>query len=523
MTPQDLIDIVRRRFWLLVIPIVLITSSATVIALILPATYRSSATILIEDQEIPPEFVMATVTTYAEKRIESIRQRIMSTTRLLEIINHFDLYKKEREQRSTEEVAASMRHNIKLTPISANVKDPRGFGKSGSTTIAFKLSFQGRNPYTVQRVATKLTSLFLEENLKVRERQTMETTKFLEDEMNKVGEYLFSIEKEIATFKQQHINELPELYQTNLQMLSSLEREVGRLVEQRNGLKDREAYLQSQLATLPPHLEKEKQTERLDLLKEKLVSLEARFTRQHPDVVKTRAEIATLEKDLKTTTANGQHRIDTPDNPAYIAIQAQLESLKLEYGSLDRQIEDLRQQKDEYQQRIETTPKIEQRYNTLLIERKNTQLKYNDLMRKVMEARVAHGLEKEQKGERFTLIDPARLPEKPFKPNRVAIILMGIVLGVGTGVGLAALLEYTDQSVRKVEALTMAFKLPVLAGIPLIITDRDKRIRRNLRIACVFGTVFVAVAGIIVFHYTIMDLDILWAKINRFVDRKLMF
>ena len=471
ITLQDVIDIIRRRFWFLVMPALLIGSSAAVIALILPATYRSSATILIEDQEIPPEFVMATVTTYAEKRIESIRQRIMSTTRLLEIINYFGLYKKEREQLSAEQIAANMRHNIKLTPISANAKDPRGFGKGRSTTIAFKLSFQGRNPTTDQRVANKLTSLFLEENLKVRERQTMETTKFLEDEMNKVGEYLFSIEKEIAVFKQKHINELPDLYQTNLQMLSSLEREVGRLEEQRNGLKDRQAYLESRLATLSPYLEEEKRSERLDTLRETLASLEARFTRQHPDVVKTRAEIETLERDLKKSETRDPHAVDEPDNPAYLAIQTQLESLKLEYGSLDRQIEELRQQKADYQRRIETTPKIEQRYNTMLIERKNTQQKYDDLMRKVMEARIAHGLEKEQKGERFTLIDPARLPRKPFKPNRVAIMLIGIVLGLGAGIGLTVLLEYSDQSVRKVESLTMAFKLPVLAGIPLITTN----------------------------------------------------
>jgi len=185
-----------------------------------------------------------------------------------------------------------MRQNLKLSPISANVKDPRGFGKSGSTTIAFTLSFQGRDPMTVHKVATQLTSLFLEENLKVRERQTMETTKFLEDEMNKVGEDLFVVEKEIAAFKQKHINELPELYQTNLQMLNSLEREISRLEEQRSSIKDREALLRSQLATLSPHLEKEKQNERLDLLEENIVSLQAMFTSQHPDVVKTKAEIA---------------------------------------------------------------------------------------------------------------------------------------------------------------------------------------------------------------------------------------
>jgi len=507
----------------MMIPAVVISASAAILAMTWPASYRSSATILIEDQEIPPEFVMATVTTYAEKRIESIRQRIMSTTRLLEIINRFNLYRKERERQSTEEVIAKMRENLKLTPISANVKDPRGYGKTGSTTIAFTLSFQGRNPITVQKVANQLTSLFLEENLKVRERQTMETTRFLEDEMNKVGEELFAIEQKIAAFKQEHINELPELYQTNLQMLNSLEREISRLEEQRSSVRDREALLQSQLAALSPYLENEKQNERLDMLQETLVSLQASFTSQHPDVVKTKTEIERLQKELEATSSQDQPKIKEPDNPAYISVNTQVEALKIEYTTVERQIAELYEQKKDYQMRLATTPKIEQKYNSLLIERNNTKQKYDDLMRKFMEARVAHGLEKEQKGERLTLIDPARVPEKPFKPNRIGILLMGIVFGVGLGIGFAALLEYTDNSVRKVEALTRATKLPVLAGIPEIMTDKQKKRVRIRRIAMAVGAVCLITGGIIIFHLKIMDLDILWAKINRYVDRKMIF
>jgi len=351
----------------------------------------------------------------------------------------------------------------------------------------------------------------------------METTRFLEDEMNKVGEELFKVEKTIAAFKQKHINELPELYQANLQMLSSLEREIARMAEQRSGLKDREAYLQSQLTNLSPYLEKEKQAERLEILKESLASLESRFTGQHPDVVKTKAEIETLEREVTDSLANDAQRQDRPDKPAYLSISTQIKGIKIEYDTIKRQIEELREQRDEYQRRIETTPKIEQTYNAMVTERTNTQLKYNDLMRKFMEARVAHGLEKEQKGERFTLIDPARVPEKPVKPNRMAILLIGLVLGLGTGTSLAALLEYSDHSVRTVESLTMATKLPVLAGIPAIMTERDQKRTHNRRIAFAVVTVFAFVAGIVVFHYMIMDLDILWARINRYVGKKMMF
>lgn len=144
-------------------------------------------------------------------------------------------------------------------------------------------------------------------------------------------------------------------------------------------------------------------------------------------------------------------------------------------------------------------------------------------MKKFMEARVAHGLEKEQKGERLTLIDPARIPERPFKPNRMGILLIGIIFGTGLGVGLTAVLEYTDNSVRKVEVLTMVTKLPVLAGIPEIMTDHQKKRVRYRRFALAMGAVCLIAGGIIVFHFKVLDLDILWARINRYVNRNMMF
>jgi hypothetical protein len=136
-------------------------------------------------------------------------------------------------------------------------------------------------------------------------------------------------------------------------------------------------------------------------------------------------------------------------------------------------------------------------------------------MRKHMEARVAHGLEKEQKGERFTLIEPPRLPEKPYKPNRLAIMLIGIVLGMGAGIGLAALREFSDDAVRSAESLTMMTEFPVLAGIPEIMTAKDIAGRRTKRLALAVCALAAVVLGLAVFHFFVMDLDIFWAKLMR--------
>jgi len=168
--------------------------------------------------------------------------------------------------------------------------------------------------------------------------------------------------------------------------------------------------------------------------------------------------------------------------------------------------------------RIEASPKVDQIYKGLVSERNNTQAKYDDLIRKTMEAKVAQGLEKGQMGERFNLIDPARLPEKPVKPNIPAVLLIGFVLGIGAGVGMAALNEFSDRSVRSVSMLTKNFGLPVLGGVPEIVTWGDKKRQRIHRILIICGVLAAIAAAVAVFHFFVMDLDVLWAKIARRLD-----
>jgi uncharacterized protein involved in exopolysaccharide biosynthesis len=232
-------------------------------------------------------------------------------------------------------------------------------------------------------------------------------------------------------------------------------------------------------------------------------------------VVKARAEIAELENQLAEAERKPAKNKSRPDNPAYITLSAQLASTRSEIGSVSAQLTELNLDAAEYRNRIAATPKVEEAYNVLLNARNNTQVKYDDLVGKLMEARVAHGLEKEQKGERFTLIEPPRLPEKPFKPNRLAIMLIGMVLGVGAGVGLAALREFSDDAVRDGDSLTMATRFPVLAGIPRIMTESDLAAQRWKRLAIAGGVVGVVVLGLVVFHFFVMDLDIFWAKLMR--------
>jgi polysaccharide chain length determinant protein (PEP-CTERM system associated) len=513
MTPADFYAILKRRKWSLILPAIVVLLIAAAVALLLPAVYRSSATILIEEQEIPQEFVMTTVTSFAEQRIQQINQRIMSTSRLVGIIQGLNLYPGLKGKRTTEELVEKMREDTALDPISAEVIDRRT-GRPATATIAFELSYQGKNPKKVQQVANTLTSLLLEENLKERVKQVAETSEFLESEMERVKAELAGLEKRIADFKEKHISELPEMMAVNQQSLNNIERAIESANERRRSLGEREGFLQAQLASVNPHLEEQEGINAMTRLKQlrlELVNYEERFTDKHPDIIRTRAEIKRLEEEI----AAGGSLQALPNNPAYITLSAQLASTQAEMASIERQIADMKQQQQQFRERVGATPRVEEEYNSLMIAKTNTQAKYNDLMQKVMEAKVAHGLEKEQKGERFVLIDPPLLPQKPFKPNRLAIVLIGFVLGVGAGVGFAALREFSDDTVRSVDQLEAAVGLPVLTGVPVILTGKDISSRRWKRVGLAAAVVAVAVVAVALFHYQVMDLDVFWAKLMR--------
>ena len=514
----DYAAIIKRRKWSIMGPFAAIFIIVLLIALLLPPIYMSSSTILIEQQDIPADFVKATVSTYAEQQLQIINQRIMSSMRLIDIINRFGLYQDLRNKETTDEIVSKMRGDIKLQPISVDVIDPKT-GKSATATIAFTLSYQGKNdPQKVFQVANVLASLFLEENVVTRERQAGEVSRFLDDELSKVKADLAQLDSKIAKFKEAHVNSLPELVQVNMQSVHDTERTIDQLAERMTQLKEREGSLNSQLANTPAEFkEKESEKQRLSDLKIQLTTLRQQFSEEHPDVKKCKSEIAEIEKQLAQKGHGAGTAESKPDNPAYITLDSELSSVHTEIKSTQAQINDLKQRLGEYQRNIYASPAVENKYKDLMMVRTNTQAKYDDLMRKLMEARVSQGLEKEQKGERFTIIDPARMPEKPYKPNRLAILLIGLILSIGAGIGNGTVKEYTDRAVRDDNILSLDTSFPVLAKIPYITLDEDLRRRKKTSLMVIAGVGALFVIGITAFHFIVMDLYIFWIKLLRYL------
>jgi succinoglycan biosynthesis transport protein ExoP len=510
-TIQDFKEILKRRRWSFILPALIAFVIAAVVAFVLPPIYRSTAIILIEEQEIPREYAMSMVTSYAEQRIQSINQRIMSSAKLIEIVNRFNLYFELRGKWTIEEIIEKMRKDIKFETISADVVDRRT-GRPTAATIAFTVSYDGKYPSVVLQVTNVLASLYLQENLRIRDEKTAGASKFIEDELKEVQVSLAQQDAKIAAYKQKYLNTLPELNQLNFQELERVERNIEQLDIQLRTLKERESSLQTQLASIPPDFANPDK-DRLKELRVKLVSLKSRYSDQYPDVIKTKVEIEELEKKIGVT---GEGPIgNKPDNPAYINLASQLSSTQSEIDSVKKQIAASQEKRDEYRRRIQNSPRVEEGYRILAFERNNLQAKYDDLMKKHMETKVASGLEKEQMAERFTLIDPPRMPEKARSPNIRAILLIGFVLGIGSGIGTVFLKENYDQSVRSVEALAKATGFNILASIPEILTLHDIARRKKKWIVLIVSTVLVIIVSVTVFHFFIMDLDIFWARLMR--------
>lgn len=472
----DFFAIINRRKWSFIIPCFLVIITALGLCVYLPSIYQSTAKIIVKPPEISSYYVQQSVSSYAEERVRAIKNKILSRQQLKSAIEK-DAFLSDLQSRQ----AAKENYLFgigRYTRIS-NVTDEVDILGSPNALV-FAISYENDDPEVAQKVTKMLTAMFLQENINIRRKQATGITDFLEKEMGKLKKELAVIENSITLFKQKHINELPTLLQVNIQRLQGLEVKQEGLQEQLLKQKDIRQDLRAQLASIPQQSKELTDRRKLVELETRLANLRSQYSESYPDVIQAKVELAKLEEKIKAGSKEGAADRHAIENPEYLKLHAQLASVDNEIESLQRQLEELKQKEDEYNARIETTLRIEDEYNALLNKRKSTQGKYDDLMKKLMEAKVSRGLEEEQKGEQFTLLQSATFPRTPYKPNRLAILLLGCFLGVGLGVGLVALLEYFDHSIRDVDSLTAISSQPVLGCIPFIHKEEDTAKKRRI-------------------------------------------
>ncbi len=568
LRPQDYLAILWRRKWLIILPFLLLFSASFALALLLPREYRSSATILIEEADVPSELVTSTITGFADQRLQVISQRVMATQNLLEIIRKYDLYAEARRVQPVSEVVERMRGKIKMDLVSAEVRDPQS-GRAGEATIAFTVSFDHRSPEIAQRVANEIVSLYLSENMRERQEKATETATFLAAEARRLETSIVQLENQITDLKVQNSGSLPEQRDYNLQSIARAEQELRDLDRRAQTLNERLVYLQTEMTQTSPYgsyvVDGQpvlRPADQLKALRGQLAALVGRYGANHPDVVRTRREVEALEKEtgagpdssslrakarerytpdhpevvrlgreadgIRATLARVKARpqpeagAEAPDNPAYLQMQAELAAAQSEIKAVLSQQTAVRQRIAMFEQLIERTPLVERAYLPLIRALEAASAEYRDLRIKQTAAELGQSLEAERKSERFSLLEPPILPTDAVRPNRTAIVLLGFVLSLGAGIALALLAETLDSAVHSARQLVKVTGAAPIAVIPYIRTRVD--VIRAWRARAAVGAGAMAVAGLamLAVHTYVMPLDLLWSAVERKVETRLL-
>jgi polysaccharide chain length determinant protein (PEP-CTERM system associated) len=394
------------------------------------------------------------------------------------------LYEKKQKHLSKEEMVELIREKIKIElPSKKNEKG--GF---------FSISFINNNPSIAAAVANRLSSLFIEENLKIREQQASGTTEFLTNELTMAKAKLDQIEASVTNYKKRFMGGLPEQRDTNLKIFEQMQMQKQRISESLRAAQDRKLFIQKQLsdmempASLPVATGSEKDNPYLkkpslipkdassvsaadtggtydtkkDKLKRELEDLLTKYTDNHPDVIAIKKKMAKLENNKDT------YDNDIKSDPRYMELKSQLMLTSLEINRLQDENASISAQINKYMGRIEQTPAREQDMAALLREYESTKIAYQTLLNKSQGAQQAENLEKRQKGEQFKVIDPAKIPEKPFTPDIPKILLISLFAGLAGGLVLAFTREQMDRSFHDAADVEISLGIKVLATIPKI-------------------------------------------------------
>ncbi|TLY26361.1 MAG: hypothetical protein E6K64_01585 [Nitrospirae bacterium] len=481
-----LLEVWSRRKWLAILMFMGPLAASVSVAIALPYLYRSSATLLVERPEVAETFVKSSVTGELETRLHTISREILSRSRLQELITRFDLYPEFRKRATPEEVVERMRRDIHMEFMAAELQYGRG------PTIAFTLSFRGRDPETVANVTNILASMFVEENVKIRERQASGTAEFLRAQLEEMKGKLDQEERRLGEFKESHIGELPEQMEANLATLQRLNTEMRLNKENQMRVLERleREKLTRQLAqarasgadgnTPVSGGDGEALTARLSRLNQELTELRSRFSEKYPDVIRVKAEIAALEGQLSETKTDERAATNAtaPANlspPRHRKVRSEGEK---ELDALKEEEKTLRQSVATYQRRVELAPHREQEFQELSRDYKTMKELYNALLQRYQEALVAASMEQGQKGDQFRILDPAIPATSPSAPNRFRLLLIGLMLSGMLAAGVVKLAEHRDTSFHTVNELRDFAKVPVLVRIPRIVTKADIARRR---------------------------------------------
>jgi polysaccharide chain length determinant protein (PEP-CTERM system associated) len=484
LTMEDYAGILRRRFWLILVCSVFFLGIGLTISYVLPPRYMSQTLVLIEQQKVPEDYVKPVVDEDLGARLASMKEQILSRSRIQPIIERFDLYAGKN---------ASMDDRIDMTRKAIGINPIRSEQSHGMP--GFFISFTAKDPHTAQQVCGEITSLFVSANLSAREESAEGTTDFLKQQLAEAKRNLDDQDAKLAAFEQKNIGKLPgqtihlgdmslAMGSPNESTLQALTTQLNATTQTENHLQQEETFLQTMIAQQAEDAQgadqgsgstvEERKKQLKDLLAQKQ-ELQAHYTPDYPDVIAVSRKIADLQAEIAhasaeppkpapevTTAANRR------DSPRLQQLKLQLRADQQAIASAKQEQARIEEQIRTYEARIEASPVIEEEYKAVTRDHDTALQFYNTLLTKMNESSMATALERRQQGEQFRVMDAPNLPDSPSFPNRVVFEGGGFGAGLLLGLVLSALLEYRDTSLRNERDVWAFTKLPTLAVVSLI-------------------------------------------------------
>jgi polysaccharide chain length determinant protein (PEP-CTERM system associated) len=491
--PEDYLEIIWRRKWLVIVPLLVSAVGTFLYSRTLPNVYRSQATVLIIPQQVPEKFIRPTVDEAITARLDLMRQQILSRARLERIIEEFDLYREERRTMLLDQVVEQMKRDINVTV--------QRVGRRQSPNH-FVVSFDSRNPETAVRVAERLAALFVREHLEGRTIQTESTIQFLQRQADEKLRELQDHDRRLEAFKRANAGRLPGEVETNIQLMFNARQQIQNLTD---GIdRDRERRLaverliseESAVVPLPvtrplpadAPLRPMPAAQQLAAARAALDTLLLRLKEDHPDVRLARARIRDLEQKAEAEALQQPVSVAAgaaPVTPEEAERQKRIARLRNELNTLDNDVRDkqLALQRaqatlTDQERRVQAAPGLQSELADLMRGREAVQATYDGLLKKLEDAKLASSLEQQQVSQQLRIVDPARRPDRPRSPDRVRMNMIGALAGLGFGLLIAGILEYRDTSLRTDEDVLVALSLPVLALVPTMNTPKKVAPRR---------------------------------------------
>ena len=468
LTVADYTEILKRRFWL-----ILISTTATLclgvgLSFWIPPQYVSQTLVLIEVQKVPTDYVTPILTEDLGARLASLREQILSRSRLEPIIQRFNLFAKQGADMDGRVLDTQKAISVKPIPSS-----PESRGMPG-----FYITFKASDARTAQQVCSEITSLFVSENLNAREESAEGTTEFLKQQLADAKKNLDDQDAKLADFERKYIGRLPGQQASNQSTLQALTMQLDAATQSLDRLQENETFLEANISAQTHDLQSsspvtgvtvdERKKELKDLMDQKQ-AMTAVYTPDYPDVQAINRKIADLQAQIAHTppapapAAKDVAPASVTDTPQLQQEKAQLKALLLAIASAKHEQSRLQDSMHAYESRIESSPLVEQEYKQVTRDHDIALEFYNNLLKKMNESSMATALEQRQEGEQFRVMDPPNLPDAPSFPNRMLFAGGGLAGGLALGLLLAALLEYRDVTLRSELDIWAFTKLPTLA------------------------------------------------------------